>query len=285
MRRSAGDLNIDCVLTGQLPAKARVVSRANAGLAGNILFGGAIGAVVDAGNGSAFTYPTWLQLVFGEERFFDRRENRGDGLSTGTLVSKTTGEVERTGTAAPLPASPAASETMPALRVGDTFEYLRTDQITGNTSKVFYTVDRVTATETAFSQGARVEHKDGRVTIQSAVGGIFDSSSPPRGWARPNVQTGMAWSEQYPKHRLRAVATGEGNYMLDGKSLRVVQIRYTGWQENTVFFNGSMDRAFPMEVQVLYSPDLNRVVQFEAETRAFSGTAKELLQLQNISRR
>ena len=50
----------------------RAISRANAGLAGNIIFGGGIGAIIDHNKGSAYTYPTWVQLVFGKTLVFDR---------------------------------------------------------------------------------------------------------------------------------------------------------------------------------------------------------------------
>jgi len=72
VRRSSKDMDITCVQQGQADAKARVISRANAGLAGNIIFGGAIGAVIDHTKGTAYTYPGWIQLVFGQVLVFDR---------------------------------------------------------------------------------------------------------------------------------------------------------------------------------------------------------------------
>lgn len=86
VRRSGGDLSVRCTLAGQPPAAAQVISRANAAVAGNIIIGGGIGAAIDIGTGAAYTYPTWLQLVFGEERLFDRGENRMDTPSAGTLI-------------------------------------------------------------------------------------------------------------------------------------------------------------------------------------------------------
>jgi hypothetical protein len=78
MRRSSKDMDITCTQAGQPEAKGRAISRANAGLAGNIIFGGAVGAIIDHNKGTAYTYPTWLQLVFGQTLVFDRRdENEG----------------------------------------------------------------------------------------------------------------------------------------------------------------------------------------------------------------
>ncbi|MEY3286648.1 MAG: hypothetical protein RL500_1378, partial [Pseudomonadota bacterium] len=39
---------------------------------GNIIFGGGIGAIIDHTKGTAYTYPTWVQLVFGRSLVFDR---------------------------------------------------------------------------------------------------------------------------------------------------------------------------------------------------------------------
>ncbi len=43
-----------------------------AGMAGNIIFGGGIGAIIDHNKGTAYTYPTWIQLIFGKTLVFDR---------------------------------------------------------------------------------------------------------------------------------------------------------------------------------------------------------------------
>lgn len=72
VHRSSKDLNITCTHPSNPDATARAISRANAGLAGNIIFGGGIGAIIDHNKGTAYTYPTWIQLVFGKTMVFDR---------------------------------------------------------------------------------------------------------------------------------------------------------------------------------------------------------------------
>ncbi len=72
VRRSSKDLDIVCKDPAQPDAVGRAISRANAGLAGNIIFGGGIGAIIDHNKGTAYTYPTWVQLVFGRTLVFDR---------------------------------------------------------------------------------------------------------------------------------------------------------------------------------------------------------------------
>lgn len=81
VHRSARDLEVTCVLPGQRDAAGRSISRANMGIWGNILIGGAIGAIVDHSKGTGYTYPSWIQLVFGQTLSFDRhREDRGQPL-------------------------------------------------------------------------------------------------------------------------------------------------------------------------------------------------------------
>jgi hypothetical protein len=97
VRRSSKDLDITCTQPGQPPASGRAISRANAGLAGNIIFGGVVGAVIDHNKGTAYTYPTWIQLVFGQSLVFDRTDEK-----EGTPVpGRAPGAVAAAATAAP----------------------------------------------------------------------------------------------------------------------------------------------------------------------------------------
>ncbi len=81
VRRSSKDLDITCKHPSNPDAVARAISRANAGLFGNIIFGGGIGAIIDHSKGTAYTYPTWVQLVFGQTLIFDRSAE-ADGKPT-----------------------------------------------------------------------------------------------------------------------------------------------------------------------------------------------------------
>jgi hypothetical protein len=73
VRRSSKDLQITCTKTGEIDGRGVAISRANAGLAGNIIFGGGIGAIIDHNKGTAYTYPQWIQVVMGKLRTFDRK--------------------------------------------------------------------------------------------------------------------------------------------------------------------------------------------------------------------
>ncbi|WP_374521396.1 hypothetical protein [Hydrogenophaga sp.] len=76
VRRSGKDLDIVCKDPANPEATARAVSRANGGMWGNIILGGGVGAIIDHNKGTAYTYPTWVQLVFGQSLVFDRSNEK-----------------------------------------------------------------------------------------------------------------------------------------------------------------------------------------------------------------
>jgi hypothetical protein len=89
VRRSSKDLDIVCKQPSQGDAMARAISRANAGMFGNIILGGGIGAIVDHNKGTAYTYPTWVQLVFGKTLVFDRTTEKEGQPVMGTEPTAT----------------------------------------------------------------------------------------------------------------------------------------------------------------------------------------------------
>lgn len=76
VRRSGKDLDIICKHPGIPDASARAISRVNAGMFGNIIIGGGVGAIIDHSKGTAYTYPSWVQLEFGKSLVFDRRAEK-----------------------------------------------------------------------------------------------------------------------------------------------------------------------------------------------------------------
>ena len=65
IRRSNDDLLIICTKEGFEPGRANAVSDTKGSMFGNILLGGGIGAIVDHNNGTAYEYPTLLQIILG----------------------------------------------------------------------------------------------------------------------------------------------------------------------------------------------------------------------------
>jgi len=106
VRRSGKDLDVLCKDPKNPDAIARAISRANGGMWGNIILGGGIGAIIDHNKGTAYTYPTWIQLVFGKTLVFDRSvEKEGQP----TLGVEPTGSSTTPVAAASVPVSQGAT--------------------------------------------------------------------------------------------------------------------------------------------------------------------------------
>lgn len=97
--RSAEDLLVQCDADGQPTGTLRAISRANAGMVGNIIFGGVVGAVIDHSKGTAYDYPSLLRVVFGTSQVVDAANAPGGSPANPP---------------APPPAASAADSSMPA---------------------------------------------------------------------------------------------------------------------------------------------------------------------------
>lgn len=76
--RAYADMSIVCTSkTQKEPAKATVVSGSNGLAFGNILLGGPIGLGVDLATGANFSYPEWVQMVYGQDMTFSRSSGTG----------------------------------------------------------------------------------------------------------------------------------------------------------------------------------------------------------------
>lgn len=288
VRRSSKDLEISCVAAGQPDAKGRLVSRANVGLAGNVIIGGAIGAVIDHNTGAAYTYPTWVRLVFGQFNVFDRRDER-EGMAmmpVGAVISQ----------GAPLHVEPA--KAVPVVRQevakGDTFDYRVTDRYTGRQQTVVLRADRVERGEVSFNGGVRVEAPNGAVRITSAVAGELDLVTPAQGWAPGGRVPAGTWKMAYRsivptsnmQYDLDANFEGEQKFVVDGKEVRTVRIGLRGWAETR---SGPVSARAPYTATAWVSPELGRVVRYEARARSIGNggihiTIDEVAELVRIGR-
>ncbi|RZL90435.1 MAG: serine protease [Variovorax sp.] len=171
-------------------------------------------------------------------------------------------------------------------------EYVRTDKMTGNRTPIIYRLDRISGDELSFNMGGpgRACGWPGRV---GQIAGRRDLrfSSPPGGWVRKDMRPGMRWSVDYVastgekwRHALDAVVVGERPVRVDGTELRVVQIGYTGWIYAS-YGTGASAVGTRFEANAWYSPELGRVVRFEAEhRRGNANTTFESLELVRILR-
>jgi hypothetical protein len=268
VRRSSKDLEVSCAAAGLPDAKGRLVSRANAGLAGNIIIGGAVGAVIDHNTGAAYTYPGWVRLVFGEFNVFDRRDER-EGVA---MAAPGTPIVQ--GAATNLQAPTAAPTEPVALARGDTFDYRVTDRASGREQVVVLRAERIDAGEVSFNGGSRVESTNGAlVRMSTALVGEMDQVTPPGGWMpHGRVPTGQ-WKMRHRSvvpastfsYDLDASAEGEQKLRIDGREVRTVRVGLRGWVGN---HTGMVNTRAVYEGTAWISPELRRVVRFEARARA-----------------
>ncbi len=74
VRKAAGNLAVNCKKPGLSDGNARAISRAGAGMYGNIIIGGGIGALIDHSSGKAYNYPDKLKVVMGDSITIDRHD-------------------------------------------------------------------------------------------------------------------------------------------------------------------------------------------------------------------
>ena len=62
VHRSIGDMRVDCVKPGYAETRKTIPSQPKKMLAGNLVFGGLIGAGIDTASGSGFSYPSEMEV-------------------------------------------------------------------------------------------------------------------------------------------------------------------------------------------------------------------------------
>ena len=72
IRRSADDLMVTCRKEGSPDGLLRAISRAAAGMIGNIIIGGGIGALIDHSKGTGYAYPDDLPVKMGASVTVDK---------------------------------------------------------------------------------------------------------------------------------------------------------------------------------------------------------------------
>jgi hypothetical protein len=272
VRRSSKDLEIRCTSPGLPDASARLVSRANAGLAGNILLGGAIGAALDHGSGAAYTYPTWIKLVFGEHAVLDRRDEReGTALAATPGSATTVAHTVGAGAVALRTTAPAPRAGTPLAR-GDSFDYRIVDRATQNAQTVTLRVDQADDQQVSFNSGARVEKPNGElVRIASLLLGELDSVTPPGGWMPGGrVRRGM-WpikiSRGSKRYDLTVQVGGEHAIRVAAGSFQAVRVEIEGWLSQ-----GGPHVRGPYRATLWMSQELRRPIRFEVKCRSMTNT-------------
>ena len=74
VQRSYGDMHVNCTKEQLESGVATVKSSTKAMAFGNIIFGGVIGAAIDAGSGAAYDYPSLLTVIMGRAVTIEDRQ-------------------------------------------------------------------------------------------------------------------------------------------------------------------------------------------------------------------
>ena len=82
IRRSNDDMQVLCNKDGLDSGRAAVVSETKGSMFGNILFGGGIGAIIDHNKGTAYEYPTLIQVVMGVFRKIEVPKSADSAIQT-----------------------------------------------------------------------------------------------------------------------------------------------------------------------------------------------------------
>ncbi|MDZ4202529.1 MAG: SHOCT domain-containing protein [Gallionella sp.] len=90
IHRSNKDLQVSCKKSGFEPGRAAVVSDTKGAMFGNIILGGGIGAIIDHNNGSAYEYPTVIDVLMGSFTKIESPKNPSNQQSNPPSVQTNT---------------------------------------------------------------------------------------------------------------------------------------------------------------------------------------------------
>jgi hypothetical protein len=175
-------------------------------------------------------------------------------------------------------------------------EYQLHDRLTNTYRKVVYRADAATDDRISFNNGGWIEKPGGEVvSVTTAIAGEFDAAMPPGGWGKANLKEEAAWRTRYGSTfggsrinmDLNATVMEDTTLNVGGKEIKAVRIEYRGFTQrfaNAGAVVGNQYGAY--KADVWFSPELGRVVRFEAQTRGgTSGGAfqvRETLELVSI---
>lgn len=200
--------------------------------------------------------------------------------------------VERMAALPPPAASAAASVARPSV-----VEYRLLDRLTGMSRQVVYRADAAPPDGAlSFNNGGWVEKPGGEIVgVTTAIAGEFDASMPPGGWAGEILKQKTVWSTRYSSvlggmrvnMDLNAVAADNTTLAVAGRTLNVVRIEYRGYTQRFANAGAVVGNQYGhFRANAWFSPELGRVVRFEAQTRGGSLTGafnvSEVLELVDI---
>jgi hypothetical protein len=167
--------------------------------------------------------------------------------------------------AAPPAAAPDAAPPSAVVSAPNVFEYHFREGLTRQVRTVTYRADRRDGSSDA-------------AALAAAIGGEFAAAMPPGGWVTGVPQAGATWELKYHRGagvgaigmKLHARTLGENTMDLDGRSLRIVGVEFTGYTERS---SGAWNNGPAYYKATLwYAPELGQVVNFKVHTRGGRGS-------------
>lgn len=143
VQRSAEDLMVECKKEGLPPGLARAISRVAAGMFGNIVFGGGVGAIIDHTKGTGYNYPDALNIRMGMTVVVDRRDQDEGGATAAAAAPASLPAPTAPVASAPQAETKAAASTadsgLPASmpRIGDMWKYRYLDGFNSDKRQLF----------------------------------------------------------------------------------------------------------------------------------------------------
>lgn len=144
VRRSNEDLKILCDKNGHETGRKNLVSEVNGSMYGNILLGGAVGALIDHNNGAAYDYPAVVHINM---RLLSKEDI---AALAEQAAQKAASEAAARAAAAKAAAAIAARVAVPLAiatgrkpQTGDEWEYLAIDKIYGKRKKLTWRVKSI----------------------------------------------------------------------------------------------------------------------------------------------
>lgn len=143
VHRSSEDLTVECRKPGQPDGFARVISRAAAGMYGNIVFGGVVGGLIDHTKGTGYDYPSLINVRMGGAVVLDKRDEASGtasippaGVKTApTEVALAAPESTAAASVKSVPSDPSLPAILP--RPGDRWKYQYVDGFNGTPLEIF----------------------------------------------------------------------------------------------------------------------------------------------------
>lgn len=113
VHRAYGGLSVTCTKDGMPAGTATVTSGTKPMAFGNILFGGAIGVVVDTTSGAAYDYPAVVRIFMGESIAINKNDPAPDDVQQAGTPATAAGPTLAAAAAQGAPATTSASTPTP----------------------------------------------------------------------------------------------------------------------------------------------------------------------------